>query len=89
MSKKIRKFKKKIKHPISLIKVGDHVAPVDPRLKDKNIGIIIAVKENGLIRTKDKYQIFWVNSSELTWEVHSDLLINFEFFNFITDKDEE
>jgi len=65
------------------------VAPVDPRYKDKNIGIIIAIKENGIIRTKDKYQIFWVSSSELTWEVHSDLQINFEFFNFITDNDEE
>tara|TARA_Y100000310_G_scaffold332457_1_gene408076 strand:+ start:858 stop:1127 length:270 start_codon:yes stop_codon:yes gene_type:complete len=89
LSKKIRKYKKQIKHPINLLEVGDVIEPTDPNLKKEIVGIIISIKEDELMHTKDKLQIFWVNSGKLTWELHSDLLINFEFYSLTPYYDEE
>ena len=89
MPKKVRKYEKKLKHQINLPEVGDILEPVDPRFKEKKVGIIIEIKEDKLMHTKDKLQIFWVNSGKLTWEIYSDLLINFEFFSITPYYDEE
>ena len=89
MSQRIVKYIRKPKHGINLPVVGDLIERTDGDTSPEGRGLIIEISKDEATSSKDMFKIFWIGSSELTWHVYGDLLVNFEFSTFVPEYEAE
>ena len=89
MSQRIVKYIRKPKHGINLPVVGDLIERTDGDTSPEGRGLIIEISKDEATSSKDMLKIFWIGSSELTWHVYGDLLVNFEFSTFVPEYEAE
>ena len=89
MSQRIVKYIRKPKHGINLPVVGDLIERTGGDTSPDGRGLIIEISKDEATSSKDMLKIFWIGSSELTWHVYGDLLVNFEFSTFVPEYEAE
>jgi len=92
LSQRIVKYIRKPKHGINLPVVGDLIERTGGTGGDtspEGRGLIIEISKDEATSSKDMLKIFWIGSSELTWHVYGDLLVNFEFSTFVPEYEVE